>query len=57
MLPPGKDRVDREGRGVLDDPDRDPALICDQVIDPVGDRVAQQLVFEVVASDLDRLAR
>ena len=38
------------------DPDRHPALVVGDVIDPVGDRLAELWVFEVVGADLDRLA-
>ena len=56
LLPPALDRGDRELGGVVVDPDADPALVVGEVVDAVGDRLAQFLVFEVVGADLDRVA-
>lgn len=47
-LPPAVDARGGELCGVTVDTDVDPALVVLQVIDPVGDRVPQILVLEVV---------
>ena len=51
VLPPASDRVDRERGGVVVDPDLDPTLVVGEVVDPVGDRLAEFLVLEVVDAD------
>ena len=48
VLPPAADRGDGELGGVVVDPDADPALVVGEVVDPVGDRLAELLVEEVV---------
>jgi len=50
VFPPAQDRVDRELGGVVVDPDVDPAPVVGEVVDPVGDRLPELLVFEVVAA-------
>ena len=42
--------------GVVVDADADPTLVPAQVIDPLGDGLAQLLVREVLGADLLRLA-
>src|SRR5450755_1881980 len=56
VLPPRADRVDREGAGVVGDPDRHHPLVGFDVKHAVRDRVPQILVLEVVSSDLHRPA-
>jgi hypothetical protein len=56
MLPPVLDRGGRELGGVAVDADVDPALVAGEIEDPVGDRVSQLLVREVVRAHLDRAA-
>jgi hypothetical protein len=56
LLPPAADRRDRELGGLLGDPDVDEAVVGADVIDAVGDRLAQRLVGEVVNVDSDRIA-
>jgi hypothetical protein len=51
VLPPASDRVDRERGGVVVDPDLDPTLVVGEVVDPVGDRLAELSVLEVVDAD------
>jgi hypothetical protein len=48
VLPPVTNRVDSELRGVVVDPDVHPALIGGYVVYPIGDRLAELLVLEVV---------
>ena len=48
VLPPGADRVDRELGGVVVDADVDIPLVELEVVDAVGDRLAELLVLEVV---------
>ncbi len=56
LLPPAADRGDRERRGLLGDPDVHEPVVGADVIDAVGDRLAERLVGEVVHVDRDRLA-
>ena len=56
VLPPGADARDRELSGVVVDPDRDPAGVVGEVVDAVGDRLAELRVLEVVDAHRDRRA-
>jgi len=56
LIPPGADRGDRELGGVVVDPDRDEAGVLADVVDAVGDRLAELSVLEVVDPRLGRLA-
>lgn len=56
FLPPAPDALDGELGGVMIDPDTDPTLVPPQVIDPLGDCLAQPLVLEVLGADLLGLA-
>src|SRR5665213_2995117 len=51
VLPPPADRVDRELRSVVIDPDVHPALIRGDVIDAIRARFTELLVLEVVHAD------
>jgi hypothetical protein len=57
LLPPAPQRGHRERSGVVIGPDRHPTRACAQVVDPVGDRLAQLLVGEVVHQHALGLAR
>src|SRR5579864_5854582 len=48
QFPPAPDRVDREARRVVIDPDADPAFIAMKVVDAVGNRLALLWDDEVV---------
>ena len=54
LLPPPPDARPGELRRVMVGPDADPALVPPQVIDPLGDPLAQLLVWEVLRADLLR---
>lgn len=56
VLPPSADARGSELRGVAVDPDVDPALVACEVEHPVGDRVPEILVLEVVRANLNGLA-
>src|SRR3972149_1464584 len=56
VLPPGADALDREGGGVVLDPDRHPAGVVGKVVDAVGDRLAELGVLEVVHAHRERRA-
>src|SRR5512132_3198851 len=56
LEPPGTDRCDREGWRVMVHADTDPADVGVQVVDAIGDGLAQLRVNEVVDADLWRLA-
>ncbi len=56
VLPPRQDRVHGELRGIARDSYADPTLVGGQVIHPIGDRVPELLVLEVMTADLDRPA-
>jgi len=56
VLPPGRDRRDRELRGVGVDADADIALVQTQVVDAVRVDLAERLVLEILGADFDRLA-
>ena len=54
--PPAAQRLHRECGGVMIGADIDPASVRRDVVDPVGDRLAQPRVGEVMGADLGRLA-
>ena len=51
LLPPEPDRVDGELGCIMGDPDTDPAAVVGDIVDAVGDRLAQFLVLEVMDVD------
>src|SRR5215472_487619 len=55
LFPPTVNRLRSEPGGVVVNPDTHPALVRREVIDAVGDSLAQLLVHEVVDKNLDRL--
>jgi hypothetical protein len=56
LPPPTQNARGGELRGVMIDPDADPALVARQVVDPIGNRLAQFLIDKVVHLDLHRFS-
>src|SRR6185312_14880874 len=54
--PPAADAVGGELRGIVVDADADPSLVVENVVDAVGNHLAQRLVLEVMHADLIRAA-
>jgi len=55
-IEPGADRCNSEGGRIGGNADADPALISTDVIDAIGERLAEGLVFEVMYLDAPRVS-
>src|SRR5271166_6478419 len=56
LLPPSADRVNREGRRVVVDPDVDPARVCGQILNAIRHGATEFLDQEIVHAHFFRIA-
>jgi hypothetical protein len=55
-VPPAANRLDRERRGVVVHANAHPPFVPREIVDAIGNHLAQPRIREVVPADLDRLA-